>query len=151
MDLEPKIVTSEEYNARVAAFGSDIGQMIRTNISMLTSKGKGELLKSFRMKTKQSFGEVDRITYHFERHGIFLHKGVGKGYSMVGGKLSRISRTSNNQNEKLSFKALTGSILKRKPIEWFNPIITGNMDKLADLIAEMRADQVVNATKILIK
>jgi len=163
MAVQPQEISQEEYNKRVTAWGSVLGTKLRTSIRSLTTKGKGDLLRSLRLKTGKWFGEVDKLSYHFERHGIFAHKGVGRGYKMVGGKVIRASIpgsfiTKNDEGK------ITGRVLKagpvglfedskvlRKPAEWFNPVVNENIEGLADIIAEMDADRMVNATKILIK
>ncbi len=98
---------------------------------------EGKLVNSIRPSTKQSFGEIDTITFSFERHGIFVHKGVGRGWNM-NGKL--VSRTAKG-------KMQNGG---RNVVEWFNPIIDRNAPVLADQIAEVNADAVLNATKLKI-
>ena len=91
MAVEPDIVTSDEYNARVSNWGYHVAQKLKASIGMLMNKGKGDLLKSLRTKTKKEYGEIDRVTYGFQRHGVFVHKGVGRGYKMIGGKVMRVS------------------------------------------------------------
>lgn len=98
---------------------------------------EGKLVNSIKPSTKQSFGEIDTITFSFERHGIFVHKGVGRGWEMKG-KL--VSRTAKG-------KMQNGG---RNVVEWFNPIIDRNAHILADQIAEVNADAVLNATKLKI-
>jgi hypothetical protein len=160
MAVEPKNITSEEYNDRIAGWSSATGVKIRASIKSLTSKGKGDLLRWLRAKNYKYYGEIDRIGYSFPRHGVFLHKGVGRGYAMVGGKVVRVSGSLQNsfwkeyaklKNRNFSPKVLRDTEIMRKAVEWFNPVIRDNIDKLADMVAEMRADQSVNATKILIR
>ena len=98
---------------------------------------EGKLVNSIKPSTKQSFGEIDTITFSFERHGIFVHKGVGRGWEMKG-KL--VSRTAKG-------KMQNGG---RNSVEWFNPVIDKNAPVLADQIAKINADAVLNATKLKI-
>jgi hypothetical protein len=169
MAVDPKDISLEEYNKRVIGWGEKTGRKIRDSIRMLTSKGKGDLLRSLRLKTGKWYGEVDKLAYHFERHGVFLHKGLGRGYAMVGGKVMRVSGSAkdarfwgNAEYRKAGIKVsvsrdykpklLTSQSIKRKPIEWYNRPIERNIPQLADMIAEMNADKAVNATNnILIK
>lgn len=158
-DIEPANITQEDYNKRITGWGTQTGVEIRNAIRTLTSKGKGDLLRSLRAKSYKWYGEVDRIAFHFVRHGVFVHKGVGRGYAMIGGKVLRVNGSASTaywkeyarrKNRSFEPKLLRGD-MKRKPVEWFNPVVSGRMEKLADLVAEMRADQAVNATKILIR
>jgi hypothetical protein len=98
---------------------------------------EGKLVNSIKPSTKQSYGEIDTISFSFERHGIFVHKGVGRGWEMTG-KLVRRTAKSKMKN---------GS---RNVVEWFNPVIDRNAPELADQIAIVNADAVVNAAKLKI-
>jgi hypothetical protein len=156
---EPVEIGQEEYNQKVTDWGSKLAVKIRDSIRSLTSKGKGDLLKSLRLKTGKWYGEVDKLSYHFVRHGVFVHKGVGRGYAMVGGNVVRVSGSLQTKFWKEYAKKknreynprLVGGDMKRKPEQWFNPIVAQNIQELADMVGEMHADRVVNATKILIK
>lgn len=159
MAVDPRDITQEEYNDRVTDWGSQTAVKLRNSIRALLHKGKKDLLKSLRLKTAQWYGEVDKLSYHFNRHGVFVHKGVGRGYAMVGGKVIRVSGSASDafwkeyaklKNREFKPKVVKGDI-KRDPKEWFNPVIEKNIDKLADMVAEMNADRAVNATKILIR
>jgi hypothetical protein len=156
MAVEPQAIGIEEYNKRVTAWGSTLGVKIRTSIRMLTTKGKGDLLRSLRLKTAKWYGEVDKLAYHFERHGVFAHKGVGRGHHMEGGVVVRGQApgkilSAANVNQRLRQVVLRSASVNREAVEWFNPVVTDNIEKLADLVAEMDADRAVNETKILIK
>ncbi len=98
---------------------------------------EGKLVNSIKPSTKQSFGEIDTISFSFERHGIFVHKGVGRGWKMNG---KFVSRTAQG-------KMQNGG---RNSVEWFNPVIDRNAPVLADQIAVVNADAVLNATKLMI-
>lgn len=159
-DLDPKQVTPEEFNSKVSSWGSATAVKLKASISSLTSAGKGDLLRRLRLKTRKEYGEINRLSYEFPRHGVFFHKGVGRGYVMQGGSVVRGRKTdaatrgyADAKGRSVGAMTLFGStgLFKRKPQEWFNPIIETNITTLADLIAEMKADNAVNATKILIK
>lgn len=158
MAVEPQEIGIDEYNKRVADWGSALGKKIRDSIRALTTKGKGDLLKSLRLKTAKWYGEVDKLSYHFARHGVFAHKGVGRGYYMDGGKVIRgnkpgkvLTAKTLDINYRLHQAVLRSAKINRKPTEWFNPVVSENIEGLADLIAEMDADRMVNATNIMIK
>jgi hypothetical protein len=158
-DIEPREFNLEEYNKKVTAWGTGTGVKIRNSIRQHFSKGKGDLIRTLRAKSYKLYGEVDRLAFHFARHGVFVHKGVGRGYAMIGGKVMRVSGSKSTaywreyakqHNRSFEPKVLNME-MRRKAVEWFNPIVRENIDKLADMVTEMRADQAVNATKILIQ
>jgi hypothetical protein len=152
MANDPADITLDQYNQKVTEWGEHTGDKIRNYIPI----GKGKLRKSFRLKTAKMYGEIDKLSYHFIRHGIFIHKGVGRGYHMVGGKVMRgsgkiINDKNADVNVRLRQMVLRSAKVMRQPVEWFNPVIAANITQLADLVTEMDADRVVNGTKILIR
>lgn len=158
MAVEPQEIGIEEYNKRITRWGSDLGKKIRNSIQLLTKKGKGDLLRSLRLKTAKWYGEVDKLSYHFKRHGIFAHKGVGRGYYRDGSRVVRgekpgkvLNARTMDVNHKLRQVVLKSAKINRTPTEWFNPVVNENMEGLANLVTELNADRLVNATKILIK
>lgn len=73
---------------------------------------------SFRVKTRvkldRQTGLANRIGVSFERHGVFVEKGVGRGRGINSGKT--------------------------KPKEWFNPVIRDKVPQLASELGESAAD-----------
>lgn len=67
----------------------DHGKSRTTNRPGRIEKNLGDSIKSV---TKKSYGVIDRVTYTFERHGVFVHKGVGRGYEMQGGMVVRTAK-----------------------------------------------------------
>jgi hypothetical protein len=158
MAIEPKDISADEYNTRLTDWGGDVLGKIRSSIRNLTSKGKGDLVKSLRMKTHKDFGEVDSIGYSFKHYGVFVHKGVGRGYVMIGGNVMHVKGYMTKKSI-IDFAKRRGTVisskfdssLKRKPEPWLNPVIDDNIERLANMVTEMRADQAVNATRIYIQ
>ena len=83
-----------------------------------------KLSSSIASRTRKSYGEIDTITFSFERHGVFVHKGVGRGHPI--------------SNPRTAF-------------EWFNPVLDKRLPELANSIAAVNADAVLNATRIKIQ
>ena len=134
-------------NEAIALWTSMVQSRLRSNTagfvngkeSVISRPGRTEmkLTDSIKARTGQKFGVIDRATFSFERHGVFVHKGVGKGYQMQGGMVVRTAK---------------GPVTKeRKPNEWFNPVLDQSLPELANKLAEINADAVLNATKIMIK
>ena len=97
-----------------------------------------KLRASLSSKISRNFGVSDYIGFSFERHGVFVHKGVGRGYQSTNGI---VTRTAKNP----------AKIRERQPDEWFNPVIGRYVPELADKIAEINADAAVNATRMQIR
>ena len=98
---------------------------------------EGKLVNSIKPSTRQTMGEIDTITFSFERHGIFAHKGVGRGWEMSGKVVRRTAKG----------KMTNGG---RNTVEWFNPVIDKNAPMLADKIALINANAVLNFSKLKI-
>lgn len=107
-------------------------------------------------KPRYFYGEIDSISYSFERHGVFVHKGVGRGYIMQGNTVIRgIKATPAAKKAAIlaglpvSNTILSGPI-RRKPVNWFNIIIDQNVPELADKIAQANLNAAVNALRLRI-
>ena len=96
-----------------------------------------KLEESIQSKTQKDYGVINCISYSFERHGIFVHKGVGRGYQMQGGMVTRVAKSKTTE--------------VRQPAEWFNPVLDQALPELADKLAEINADAVVKVAGMMIK
>jgi hypothetical protein len=101
-------------------------------------RNESRLSPSIRSQTRQDYGVIDRASILFERHGVFVHKGVGKGYQMIGGTVVRNAKSIN-------------PLKMREPREWFNPVIDQALPELIQKLEKINADAVVNATSLKIK
>jgi hypothetical protein len=131
----------DRHNQIVARSGFRIRAMLKVSISRLSMKGKYQLLRSLRLRFKKEYGEISQLKYEFSRHGIFFHKGVGRGYIMQGSRVIRGSKKSG------SVSIASGPVM-RKPKEWFNPVLAKEVPRLADEIIRIQAD---NAAAKIIK
>ena len=137
---------TKQYNALVDKWGFKTRMQLKNSISRLSMKGKRELVTKLQYKTKKDFGETEAVIFSFPRHGVFFHKGVGRGYIMMNGTVIRGQRkdkTSHGKNTEKNtmFSAVTVP-LKRKPKDWFNPVFKTAIPQLADIIATTKADQI---------
>ena len=127
----PKVRRVLTSSTRKFTDGKNVPKVIRG------TRTEKKLAQSITSKTKRNYGEIDTITYSFERHGVFVHKGVGRGYEAQGGFVIRTAK---------------GPLTKaRKPVEWFNPILDAYIPELADEIAKVNADAVLNAASVKIR
>ncbi|KAF0198404.1 MAG: hypothetical protein FD166_1457 [Bacteroidetes bacterium] len=120
------------------------------------SRTEYKLKDNISYRTHQDLGQVDGVGYQFERHGVFVHKGVGRGYVIVGDVVVPGRRPGNeekqyakSQNREAKSIILAGPS-RRKPAEWFNPVLDQHIPELADKVAQMNADATVNAMRMRI-
>ncbi|NQU84319.1 MAG: hypothetical protein HQ541_01030 [Mariniphaga sp.] len=138
----------EQQNAIITAWIPKVRTALKGNV-MRFSKGKsqsfvirgnqkeGKLLQSIKSTTGRESGEIDKISYQFERHGVFVHKGVGRGYKATNGFVIRTA---------------TGPVTKsRVSVEWFNPILERLIPELANKLATANTNLAVNATDMRIR
>ncbi len=96
-----------------------------------------KLKDSIRQRLYKKHGITEGVGFRIERHGVFVHKGVGRGYKMVNGMVQRIAKNPP-----------TGRT--RRPVDWFNVVIEQSVPELADKIAQVNADAAVNAARMRI-
>jgi len=80
-DAVSKWASLVQRKLRDRTFWFDHGKQGTSNRPGRIEKNLGDSIKSV---TKKQYGVIDRLTYSFERHGVFGHKGVGRGYEMQG-------------------------------------------------------------------
>lgn len=105
---------------------------------MRPGRGEKKLADSIGSSNRKRFGEIESISIKFERHGVFVHRGVGRGYKKKG--LPVVTRFTKDGIKTLN----------RKPVDWFNPIMDKYLPELADRLAAINADAAVNATRMKI-
>ncbi len=130
----PKVRSALRSSARWFSDGKFSSPVLRNGGNQIEKK----LAASIGSKVGKEFGLANYVGFSFERHGVFVHKGVGRGYQSNGKGF--VIRTAKNPPK--------GP--QRVAIEWFNPVLDKYLPELADRIAEINADAVVNATKMKI-
>lgn len=134
------MITNRDYEAINASIRSWTGSTqgaLRANIGMLSNKGKGQLIR-LTHEYFRAFGEINRISFRFPKHGVFFAKGVGRGYRSKNGVVYKVaqSRTSG---------------INRQPKDWFNSTLDQRIPLLGEMLADKMADAVVNAMNAKIK
>ena len=107
------------------------GEMVQ-NVRTMTKKEKAEFFKYLRLRnniqvsTRKNgyMGQIDRISYKFPLHGIWIHHGVSRGHP---------------------------ASLPRKKVDWFNSVIERRIDELANNAAEFFANAVINYDRLKIR
>ena len=103
LNSEPNWQDIEKQNEVVAQWSSMVQRHLR-GATVILQHGKdnsisrpakapvrteSKLENSIISRSRQNFGITDRVSIKFERHGVFVHKGVGRGYQMKGGMVIR--------------------------------------------------------------
>ena len=125
----------EAFNAEIRKWGSKVKTQLLASID--TNSIRGKILKaSLKNNYYEDYGEIYRIGFSFRPEGVYVHKGVGRGYPMQGGKVVKTSKTVG---------------WNRKPKPWFNPVIDTNMNELKEIIGRYIQDAVINTSRIYIQ
>lgn len=130
----------EQLNKDVVGWARYQAQRLRRQVGSLTLKDKHALYKAARHKAKNTeyksleksigsgnkkeFGQVVRVNFRFQKQGIWLEHGVGRG---------RPVRSA-----------------AARPKQWLKPILDPAIETLADLIAGNYADIAAGEIKFLI-
>lgn len=125
----------ENFNAKVMDWGSQTRAALSSSISG-AGIGGSELRRSIRNNYKKEYGEIYRIGFSFKREGVFIEKGVGRGYVMRGGQVVKISKNP------------AGS---RLPRPWFNRVIDANLPGLEQIVFEYAEKAIINTVRIYIR
>lgn len=118
------------------------GQFVHGKEGSATREGsrtEHKLRPSLHGTVTYSHGISDGSSFKIQRHGVFVHKGVGRGYKMQSGMVVRTAKSANPDPR------------PRVPIDWFNHIINAHAPQLADQIGEINADAAINAARMRIK
>ena len=146
------------YNAAVRAWGNKMASILRSETRSRFTHGKKS---SFTYKTgmhagttekklsnsirahfrKETGGEqIDTIGFALERHGVFLQKGVGRGYVLDGTAVNRVAK-SDPDGAKYRFKE-----------NWFNGPVAEKLPELEEIIHKYTGDALVlNVKRIFIQ
>ena len=119
----------DKYNDEARGWARQTRRDLRNAVLQAGAVHTGELSRSVRYGARRSFGVIHSLSFKFPRHGIFVEKGVGKGWPITG-------RTAMN------------SVKARIAKPWFNPVIDANIGKLADKLAGHSADIATENIKI---
>lgn len=118
-------------NKGITEIAKETAEKLRTSIALQNPQSndvEGDLMEDLRVRTGMRDGIVDKMSIKFHRYGVFYGKGVGKGT-----KISQVGTT------------------KRRPKDWFNPVMREQFNKVVDLVTDVGGDIAISSvTKILI-
>ena len=141
----------EQFNKEANAWAKRVEGMLRSNIRSMV-KNDTSLSSSIKKNVRydRKYGrEVKSVGFFFDKEGIYIHKGAGRGQGgYVGSQWTDKYGIRRKTNPESMGKMGTGN---RQQVDWFNPTIEIESENLANTVAEYSADLQVNALDILIK
>lgn len=125
----------DDFNAKLLAWQEKVKAALGPSISESGIKGS-KLARSIKGTSKEQYGEIYRLGFSFKREGIFVHKGVGRGYVMKGDTVVKISKTEG---------------FNRHPKPWFNPVVESFIPELAEIVHDYYEGAILRTGRIFIK
>jgi hypothetical protein len=125
----------EEYNAQLKAFWFKVAGELRSSVDMVIRKNRF-LKQSVKPNIYYELGEAYKLGFSFRAEGVYVHKGVGRGYVASGGGVVKTARSAG---------------FNRRPKLWFNPVIERNMPELQRIVMEYNKGLIINTTRIFIQ
>lgn len=143
------------FNKAVQKWMNSVAAQLRAGIASRSMRIARELQP--RAYTDK-YGLINRVGFSFPRHGIYIHKGAGRGQGGTIGsswtKLKRINGVEistgivrhtdpaslNKQNE--------GS---RQAYKWFDPVIRNRISELDEIVSSYFDTMIIDATRIYIE
>lgn len=125
---------------------------------MAVTYGKGKTITKGAARTEYKLADslkhrvlydnqvAEGTSFRLQRHGVFLHYGVGRGYQRINGKVMRIKKREDGSPDQRDSMAM-----RRRPVDWFNPVIDHNLPELVEKVTQINADAVVNAIRMKIQ
>lgn len=141
-DTTPKLITVDQFNDKVRGWSVSrrSGMSGRAPQSGVSKKAgdEPELKSSIKTSVYKVYGVSAAVRFTFERHGIYVHYGAGRGYGGTNGsgwivKDGKRKKTAESSRNKMN----TGN---RHGTDWFNVEIRTGIAELADIAQEYYAD-----------
>lgn len=144
-----------EFNREIEKWQDKVALQLRAAISSHSLRVAKELTpKAY----TDSYGIINRIGFTFPRHGIYIHKGAGKGHGGYIGSKWNLQKIINgipidtgivrHTNFDSKGKQNDG---KRKAFRWFDPVIKNHISELADIVTKYFDTMIIDATRIYIE
>ncbi|MDD3194420.1 MAG: hypothetical protein PHU68_01290 [Paludibacter sp.] len=137
IDTTPSLMQAEEYNKLVKNWTLKTRSKFQHNAPVSGSgNNKTRALRpSIDSSTKRYGKEIGKIRFGFEKHGVYIHYGVGRGYIRNGNAVVRGSK--NNEN-------VISQGFKRRPNDWFDVEIKKGIRELSLIAQEYYGDWAMN-------
>ena len=149
---DSNMMTEAEFRSKLKEWGTEIRPLMRSNLS---GRGTGALAKSIKIRVKESNKtETHYVGFNFKHYGVFVAYGVGRGWTRVNGSVVRGSRVKKGSAAEILLKhrGYSKKDIKayrltpynagkgRKPLDWFDSVLTNSIDSLGDIAAEYYGD-----------
>ncbi len=144
-----RLITPEEFNHNIKQWSQKArNKMVSTAPRSDKESGGRHLKDSISYQTKESFGVIWKTAFKFPKQGIYVHYGVGRGWTRSGESVIRGKSDRYADYRKRDYTITNKNAKGRQATDWFNSVIKANIGKLADYTQEYYGDE---ATKKLLQ
>lgn len=144
-----------EFNQAVQKWQNSVAAQLRAGIASRSMR----IARDLRPKAyTDKYGLINRLGFTFPRHGIYIHKGAGRGQGGTIGsnwtKLKHINGVEvstgiirHTNPESLNASQGEGN---RRAYEWFDPVIRNRLPELDEIVIRYFDTMIIDATRIYI-
>lgn len=135
--MEGEFITLEAFaplNTAAQNWTRETADKVKKSLDSKVTHYSDNLINSFKGRLLLDSGIASKISYKFLRYGVFVQKGVGRGWPI--------------ESIKSNTSIINSSGKKRVPKDWFNSVLNDQLPKLADAVAANMADITVKNIQI---
>lgn len=143
-----------KFNDEIIQWAYDATRALESSASF--SKSLSDDIRP-NFKSKDAYGLINKVGFSFPRHGIYIHKGAGRGYGgWRGSKWEKLVREGNRLVGTGIMKTTDPESLgkmdwgNRRARRWFDSVMERELPKLDQIVSRYFDTLIVNATNIYI-
>lgn len=143
------------FNKEVEQWQDSVANQLKSSIATRSQRIAAELKpKAY----TDNYGLINRLGFSFPRHGVYIHKGAGRGQGgFTGSKWTYLKRIKGIEiNTSIIRHTNPASLGKqnegsRQAFRWFDPIIRNRLPELSDICMRYFDTMLIDATRIYIE
>lgn len=142
------------FNKAVEQWADEVAGRLKIVISARSTRIPKELHPNL---YTDNYGIINRVGFSFPRHGIYIHKGAGRGQGgWIGSKWEKLKEVNGvtvgtgimRHTDPASLgKQGTGS---RRAFQWFDPVIRVHIRRLEEITLQYFDTMIIDATRIYV-
>lgn len=145
-----------EFNKAINKWQNSVAAQLRAGIASRSMRIARDLRPT---SYTDKYGIINRLGFTFPRHGIYIHKGAGRGQGgTIGSKWMQLKRINGvdvstgiiRHTNPASLNASQGEG-NRQAYEWFDPVIRNRISELQDIVVGYFDTMIIDATRIFIE
>lgn len=143
------------FNKAVERWADQVTNQLRATVSSRSLRIARELHPNL---YTDKYGIVNRIGFSFPRHGIYIHKGAGRGQGgWLGSKWEKIKKINGVEVSTGIVRHTDPASLgkqdsgNRRAFRWFDPVVKSRLGELESIVLEYFDTMILDATRIYIE